>query len=91
MAYFPNGTAGECLDDQCFSCIHGMNDSIMCPVKLVQTHYNYDQLNEGNEDLRAAIDLLVDEKGECQMKTVMEKVGLTFDCSAREQMPLELT
>lgn len=88
MAYFPNGTAGEVLDEQCQNCLHGVSDSILCPVAHIQMIYNYQQLDEGNEDLRAAMGLLIQLDGTCQMKEAMEKAGTTLDLSGRDQLPL---
>jgi len=88
MAYFSNGTEGMYFDEQCHNCIHGMNDEVMCPIVYVQTTYNYDQLNKGNEQLRDAMTYLVDERGDCQMKKVMEEVGIKFDLSERDQIEL---
>ena len=71
MAYFPNGTAGEVLDDQCSEC--PVDNEAPCPVLLVQTAYNYSQFYDGgNARLIEAINLLVNEKGICQMKPIIE-------------------
>ena len=88
MAYFPNGPAGEVLTDQCDNCLHGLDDSLLCPVAHVQVTYNYDQLNPGNEDLQAAMELLIADHGECRMKLAMEKAGMKIDLSGRDQLPL---
>lgn len=74
MAYFPNGTAGEVLENQCDECIHGLNNDVMCPVHYVQAVFNYDQVRQREKKLRTAINMLINEKGECQMKVVLEKV-----------------
>lgn len=83
MAYFANGTEGACLENQCSDCPlgYGWNDPNQgelfevereprgCPVYFVQMEFNYDQINKGNEQLRAAMNLLVDDKrGECQVR-----------------------
>jgi len=86
MAYFPNGTAGEVLDEQCHQCLHAMNDGVLCPVYYVQMEYNYKQCDDGQECLRAAMNLLVNEAGECQMRRVMFTAGVDF--SAVEQLGL---
>jgi len=73
MAYFPNGSAGEVLDNQCAECPLGDGP---CPVLLVQMMYNYDQLAVGQEKLREAMTILVDNGGICQVrKQVLEKNG----------------
>jgi hypothetical protein len=64
MAYFPNGASGDVLDAQCAKCL----PSDPCPIWFVQTEYNYEQLNPGNERMRELINYLVDEKGQCKMK-----------------------
>ena len=73
MAYFPNGTAGGHLEVQCAGCPVGRDPEAPCPVLWVQFEYNYRQLDEGNEVLREAMNWLIDEKGDCQMKKVMEQ------------------
>lgn len=88
MAYFPNGTAGQILDDQCDNCLHGVSDGIMCPVAYIQVEFNYKQLDKGNEQLRAAMNTLINNAGECQMKAAMDKAGVKFDLTAKEQLPL---
>lgn len=90
MAYLPNVTAGEHLDNQCWECLHGMNDRIMCPVYFAQINYNYTQCSPGNSDLREVLNCLINEKGDCQMKTVIQQAGITFDFSARDQLGLDL-
>ena len=88
MAYFPNGTAGQVLVDQCDNCLHGMDDSLLCPVAHVQTEYNYKQLDRGNADLQAAMNLLIADQGECRMKLAMGKVGIKIDLSGKDQLDL---
>lgn len=88
MAYFPNGTAGEYLTEQCNNCLHGIKDDIVCPVAVVQMSYNYDQLDEGNEALQEAMNELIDENGDCQMKKAIEDAGISIDLSGRDQMEL---
>lgn len=74
MAYFPNGTSGQVLDDQCDECIHGLSNDVMCPVYLAQIHFNYDQCRPREKKLRTALNMLIDEKGNCQVKAAFEKV-----------------
>ena len=67
MAYFPNGTAGEILDNQCCDCLHE-DEWAWCPVYAIQSLFNYDQVDKGQEKLRQAINMLVDEKGICKVR-----------------------
>lgn len=73
MAYFPNGSSGTVLDNQCAECPIGRHQDAPCPVLLVQLSYNYDQCRDGNEKLREAMNMLINERGICQMKPVVEK------------------
>lgn len=68
MAYFPNGTAGEVLDDQCAKCPLGQGP---CPITWVQMTYNYDQCD--NPKLADCLNDLVDEKGQCKLKPLLEQ------------------
>lgn len=73
MAYFPNGSAGEVLDNQCAECPLGEGP---CPVALVQMMYNYTQVDDGQESLRGAMALLVSDDGICQVrKQIMENTS----------------
>lgn len=74
MAYFANGTEGLYLEAQCCECLHRGNDDVMCPISAVQTLYNYDQI--GNEDLTAAMNFLINEQGDCQMKKALDTLNL---------------
>ena len=75
MAYFPNGCAGEILDNQCADCPLGDGP---CPVALVQMTFNYDQVADGQEKLREAMSYLVDDKGICEVrKQILENVTRT--------------
>ena len=60
MAYFANGTEGEYLEAQCGRC--PLVDKV-CPIKHVQLLYNYDQLDKGQEKLKSAMEILIDEDG----------------------------
>jgi len=71
MAYFANGTEGMVLDEQCEEC-HIPYDA-PCPLLAVQMMYNYDQNKEGNEDLEAAMDMLISNKKGCMMKAILDK------------------
>lgn len=88
MAYFPNSSAGAVLTDQCDVCLHGMNDGLLCPIAYVQVEYNYKQLDVGNTDLQAAMNLLIADQGECRMKLAMEKAGIKIDLSDKDQLEL---
>ena len=88
MAYFANGTEGDALVEQCENCLHGMSDEIMCPVAAVQMTYNYDQLNDGNQDLKDAMNMLIDEHGICRMRNAIKQAGIVIDLSEREQLLL---
>lgn len=68
MVYFSNGTEGGLLDEQCQNCLLGQE---ACPIYLVQTIYNYDQCT--NLKLKNAMNLLINEKGECQMFIQLKK------------------
>lgn len=68
MAYFANGSEGAILEAQCAECPIGDK---LCPVRHVQEWYNYEQI--GNNRLRYALELLVDEKGICQLKPLLEE------------------
>ena len=87
MAYFPNGSAGAVLDNQCEECLYAFSDDILCPVQSVQMLYNYEQ--NKNEKLEECLNHLVDENGICQMKRVLDackilKVSSTDDLSELE-------
>lgn len=70
MAYFPNSSAGETLDQQCSDC--KIPDDAPCPVLLAQMVYNYEQV--GNPKLKDCLNTLIDEKGNCQMKPLIDKL-----------------
>ncbi len=70
MAYFPNGTSGMVLDNQCFEC--RLPDDEPCPVLWVQNKYNYTQI--GNEMAKEIINCLVDKDGQCQMKLSIDRL-----------------
>lgn len=67
MAYFPNGTAGEVLDNQCCDCF-SKDEWSYCPVYAVHSVFNYEQLAKGNEKLRQALTMLIDENGTCKVR-----------------------
>jgi DNA-directed RNA polymerase subunit RPC12/RpoP len=72
MAYFPNSTAGMIFDEQCCNCPFGDEP---CEIALMQMVFNYDQLKDGNDDLRRSLTLLVDDDGICQFRLRMQKHG----------------
>jgi len=69
MAYFENGTAAEALDRQCESCPLG---AYQCPVYMVNSLYNFDQMLEGKEELRDCLLFLVDDTGRCKVRQLVE-------------------
>lgn len=72
MVYFSNGTEGMILDEQCGKCpLHDEG----CPVYGVQQLYNYDQLDDGQEKLKDAMSMLVNEKGVCQVREAMKRAS----------------
>lgn len=72
MAYFSNASEGEVLDAQCWDCPLGGG---CCPVHSIQMLYNYEQLKDGQEKLKEAMEILVDDKGVCQVrKKILENV-----------------
>ena len=64
MAYFANSSEGEYLEAQCGRC--PLADKV-CQIKTVQMRYNYAQLDKGQEALQDAMEILIDEDGNCQM------------------------
>ena len=64
MAYFPNGSSGYTLDEQCMDCL----PEEPCPIAYVQIEYNYEQCNAGQEKMRELLRHLVTDDGKCQMK-----------------------
>lgn len=68
MAYFPNGTAGMCFDDQCQKCKYGEEP---CPIAWVQMTYNYDACN--NKVATAILKNLVQDNGTCAMFECFKK------------------
>jgi hypothetical protein len=70
MAYFANGSEGCQLDIQCGEC--RLPDDSPCPILFVQMTYNYDQVRYGQEKLRDAMDILISDGGECQMKPLID-------------------
>lgn len=74
MAYFPNGTSGEILDDQCWEC--KIPDDAPCPILGVQWTYNYEQFDNNGEEtkLTDAMNLLINKQGICQMKILLDKL-----------------
>jgi len=68
MAYFSNGSEGECFDDQCSRCKYGEDP---CPIAWVQMEYNYEACN--NKTARKILDYLVRNDGVCAMFTMFKK------------------
>jgi len=67
MAYFPNGSAGECFTEECCTCKYGAEP---CPIAAVQLHFNYDAAN--NKVATEILDYLVKDDGTCAMKEFMK-------------------
>ncbi len=68
MAYFANGEAGECFEEQCAKCKYGEEP---CPIALVQMNYNYDACD--NKTARAILNGLVKNDGSCIMYEMFSK------------------
>ena len=62
MAYFPNGSAGVCFEEQCGKCIFGDEP---CPIALVQVENNYKACNI--PEARKILDMLIRNDGTCEM------------------------
>jgi hypothetical protein len=73
VAYFSNSTDGDILQQQCDECPLG-REGMHCPAFLVQSLHNYDQV--GNEKLKSAMELLIDKKGECQLRKEVLKLEI---------------
>jgi len=71
MAYFSNGIDGNRLDVQCGECPYGQS---FCPIWGVQHDYNYIQCDEKEKNLKNALNILIDEKGICQMFELIKEV-----------------
>lgn len=70
MAYFESGNKSKVLDKQCLTCPLGI---YQCPVYTVQSLFNFDQMEEGNDKLRQSMLFLVDDAGVCQVKQLLEQ------------------
>lgn len=68
MAYFSNGTEGECFDVQCSICKYGMGP---CPIAAVQQIFNYDAVD--NFVATEILSMLVENDGTCEMFKTFEK------------------
>lgn len=74
MAYFPNGSAGEILDNQCAECPLGKEP---CPIAATHLFYNYDQFDKQGQPIQVAVDILntlVNKEGICQLKPMLAKM-----------------
>lgn len=69
MAYFPNGTSGECFGEQCARCRFGDDP---CPIAWVQLAYNYKACN--NEVASKILADLVKDDGTCAMFEMAPRV-----------------
>jgi len=68
MAYFANGSEGECFHRQCDKCKYG---NMACPIALVQMTYNYDAC--GNKVASDILSDLVGDDGTCRMYEMARK------------------
>ncbi len=64
MAYFANGSEGDCLDQQCSLCRYGEQP---CPIFEMQLMFNYDQLKDTTGTASNIMDLLIKNDGTCTM------------------------
>ena len=73
MAYFPNGTAGLMLDEQCSGCILG---EVACPIWYVQQHFNYadENVTKGSK-LQECLNLLISEDYECALLKLLPEAA----------------
>lgn len=79
MAYFANGSEGDCFTEQCMRCRYGDQP---CPIAMVQFNYNYAACN--NEVASNILHDLVKQDGSCAM------FELDPDWFERRQGELEL-
>jgi len=70
MAYFENGNGSKVLDEQCLTCPLGI---YQCPVYTVQSLFNFNQMDDGNNELRQSMLFLVDDAGICQVKRLIDQ------------------
>jgi formate hydrogenlyase subunit 6/NADH:ubiquinone oxidoreductase subunit I len=83
MAYFSNGSEGDCFDEQCAICKYG---ELPCPIAAIQMEFNYDAVN--NEVATMILYRLVSNKGECSMfKTFQKDFEIPKD--EKEQLKFE--
>jgi hypothetical protein len=64
MAYFSNGSEGDCFYEQCMKCKYGQYP---CPIAFLQMEFNYDQLKDTTGTARKMLDALVRQDGTCTM------------------------
>lgn len=81
MAYFSNGTEGECYyAEYCAKCIHESPDDGGCMVWLLHLTYNYAECNKKDSMLHVLIprskDGLSNER--CKMFVQAPSMGLPF-------------
>ena len=70
MAYFPNSSAADEFENGCIECIHA-DEEACCPIYMIQNSYNYEQI--GNDKLREALNMLVDDEKGCRMRRFIIK------------------
>lgn len=83
MAYFSNGSEGECFDAQCGRCKYGQQP---CPIAAIQMNYNYDQV--GNDLAREIMTELVSANGTCAVYE-MAKEDFAIDPNQQSLFPNE--
>lgn len=89
MAYFPNGIAGEVLQEQCSQCPMGR---LACPTAATSMLFNYDQLQDDQEKLQEAMTILVAEDGSCETFKLLCHLKLAPIAEAEERaVPLPAT
>lgn len=81
MAYFSNGSEGQCFGEQCAICKYGESP---CPIYAIQMEFNYDAVN--NDVATKILNCLVSQKGECSMFKTFQK---DFEISEDEKEQLK--
>jgi len=76
MAYFANSSEAMCFEDQCSKCKYGQE---VCPIYMVQFHYNYDACN--NEIATKILNDLISDDGTC---TMFEGFKKDFNIDAKD-------
>lgn len=87
MAFFSKGSDSDVLEKQCVTCIHE-DPGTGCPIFYIQFTYNYDQVD--NDDLKEAMNSLINEEGLCQMKPLIEKYYKKRPLPLPDQLQMDL-